>query len=262
MPYLFGDTERAARRLQILARVFRPASISFLDDWQSSYGLAPSERDPMVIDLGCGPGCTTRMLADQLDVPVVGLDNSEPFLWEARRLGPSRVSFEWADVTESKLPCTPADMVFARLLLTHLPDVRSALAAWETALRSGGWMLIEDVDSIDTDLPLFQRYLDLVAAALEAGRSRLYVGSSLTQSAGKALAPRIDRVLPHPVTAADAATMFAMNLPAIRQSPHIADILGEDALDAMQEELDVVSATQPSPIAIEWGLRQIAFELQ
>ncbi len=57
MPYLFQDTDLAARRLAVLAEVFAPASRAFLLDVVQS-------RPELALDLGCGPGYTTRLLAE------------------------------------------------------------------------------------------------------------------------------------------------------------------------------------------------------
>ena len=74
MSYLFQDTDRAARRLQVLADVFAPSSRAFMQDIVS---VVPQ----LAVDLGCGPGYTTRLLVDTTRcVRAIGLDNSEHFL--------------------------------------------------------------------------------------------------------------------------------------------------------------------------------------
>ncbi|GAG40450.1 unnamed protein product, partial [marine sediment metagenome] len=68
MSYAFGDTEIAATRLGMVARVFEPASRAFLRE------VDPAARE-LVVDLGCGPGHTTALLAEALQCRrTVGLD--------------------------------------------------------------------------------------------------------------------------------------------------------------------------------------------
>ena len=57
MQYLFGDSDIAARRLEVLAEVFaEPTRAFFLE--------AVPKRPRLAVDLGCGPGYTTHLLRD------------------------------------------------------------------------------------------------------------------------------------------------------------------------------------------------------
>jgi trans-aconitate methyltransferase len=72
--YTFGDSEVAARRLELLAQAFAASSSEFLN-------RAVTGRPRLAVDLGCGPGYSTAFLSDALDCDrVVGLDNSERFI--------------------------------------------------------------------------------------------------------------------------------------------------------------------------------------
>jgi trans-aconitate 2-methyltransferase len=55
MPYLFGDSDRAVYRLQVLADVFASSSRTFLQDVVK---MPPR----LALDLGSGPGYTTHLL--------------------------------------------------------------------------------------------------------------------------------------------------------------------------------------------------------
>src|ERR1700684_3759487 len=60
--YAFGDTATASQRLGVLASVFVPTSTALL---RSLRGGSGSGTPPaLVLDLGCGPGHTTAMLAE------------------------------------------------------------------------------------------------------------------------------------------------------------------------------------------------------
>ena len=72
--YSFGDSMLADRLLALLAQVFEPASAAFTRH-------AGPESVNYAIDLGCGPGYTTRMLADAFpSASVIGLDISNHFI--------------------------------------------------------------------------------------------------------------------------------------------------------------------------------------
>src|SRR5205809_779798 len=54
--YTFGDSQAAAERLALVARVFEPPSRRFLADAAAGAGLAGCD---LAVDLGCGPGHST-----------------------------------------------------------------------------------------------------------------------------------------------------------------------------------------------------------
>jgi SAM-dependent methyltransferase len=73
-----------------------------------------------------------RVVATDLDVSWMPAD--APFEVERR------------DVAVDDAPEGSFDLVHARLLLTHVPDRHEALRRMAGALRSGGWLVVEDFD--------------------------------------------------------------------------------------------------------------------
>ncbi len=60
--------------------------------------------------------------------------------------GPPQLRVLRHDVGVDDPPGTGFDLVHARLVLTHVPRRDEALAAMVTALRPGGWLLLEEAD--------------------------------------------------------------------------------------------------------------------
>ena len=76
--YAFGDSDLAARRLARLAETFEGSSAAFVR-------RSVDSRPRLAVDLGCGPGYSTHLIANTLNPErTVGLDNSESFLAHAR----------------------------------------------------------------------------------------------------------------------------------------------------------------------------------
>ena len=168
--YAFGDSEPAARRLGLLADVFEPPSRAF---------LARFAADPvdLAVDLGCGPGHSTRLVASVLGARrTLGLDQSASFVALAEAAAPPGVAFAVHDVTVVPFPAGPAGRIYGRFLLTHLPDPPATLAAWSTQLAPGGLLLVDEVERIRTDQPALRRYLELAAALLVARGHALEIG--------------------------------------------------------------------------------------
>ena len=198
--YAFGDGDAPARRLALLAQVFDPTSREFL--------VREAPRGPrLALDLGCGPGHTTRLIARTVRPRrTLGLDMSPDFVARAAREAPPGVAFAVHDVADRPFPEGPPDLVYVRLLVAHLSDPEAAVGAWAAQLAPGGALLIEDTDAIETEQPVFVEYLARVAERLDAGGHRLYPGRLLAALADDS---RLAAASP---TAGRAAAMFRLNL--------------------------------------------------
>jgi SAM-dependent methyltransferase len=201
--YSFGDTDLAAERLRVLDTVFAPSTDALLDEI-----VATPAR---VADLGCGPGATTARLAARYpDAHVIGIDASEPFLAAARSAVPA-ARFVAADVTRP-LPGAPYDLVYARYLLAHLPDVGAAIAHWVGALAAGGLLVLEETEHIASTDAWFTRYEALSYARVAAAGAHVYAGADITAAIPADVETVTDRVVALDLAAGDAAAMFWRNL--------------------------------------------------
>ncbi len=79
------------------------------------------ERPESVIDLGCGPGNSTRVLRERWpDAHIIGLDSSAQMIDAARDEEPHE---EWVvSAIEEWMPEAPFDVVFSNAALQWLPD--------------------------------------------------------------------------------------------------------------------------------------------
>ena len=248
--YAFGDTNIAGTRLRLAAEVFQPEMESFLAQAQAGPGLA--------YDLGCGPGFTTRIVAGAVGpTRTVGLDTSSRFIKMARARPMAGVEYVEHDVTRALFPFRPADLVFSHFLIPHLPDPASALAAWSTQLRPAGLLLLDEVSDIWTTQPVFLRYLDMVEQVVNASGGQLYAGKimePLIATAG--LEVLSSRLAEHPVSTAQAAEMFRMNIAAWSATRSARALFSAQSIAAIASELDGLAAS-PSRYEIVWGMRQV-----
>jgi SAM-dependent methyltransferase len=249
--YQFGDSDLAAERLRLLAAAFEPSSREFLAKL-----TAADPRD--VVDLGCGPGYTTRLLAEVFPrARVVGIDSSAHFVALARQAAMARISYQVADVSHC-LPAGPCDLLYCRYLLTHIPQPVRAIEAWSRQLRPGGLLVIEENEWIHTDQPVFARYLGIAAALLADAGQRLYVGAELAKIDGwPTLEKHASEVVPIVVSDRATAGMFLLNLATWRQRPFIVNSYSGDELDRLRSELEVVAAGDPQKSSITFGRRRL-----
>ena len=141
---------------------------------------AAAGQIPPVDGLGCGPGHTTALLAEVLQCRrTVGLDLSAEFIERARGRASDRIAFHVHDVTVVPFPEGPADLVYCRLLLSHLSDPMAIISRWATQLLPGGLLMLDEVESIATSSPALQRYLEILDQMLRSQLSIRETGNRI-----------------------------------------------------------------------------------
>ena len=249
--YAFGDGDSAAERLRLLAYIFAPEIRSFLSQ------VPPQPR--LAIDLGCGPGFTTRVIAETLKArETVGLDTSERFLAMARSAPADGVTFARHDITQAPFPTAAADVMFCHFLLPHIAHASGALRTWASQLRPAGLLLVDETADIQTTQPTFRRYLDAAERMLQGQGSDLYVGRRVELLGRVPGLRRVSsRLVTHPVATGATASMFRLNLDAWGANPH-AGLSDQDRTD-LAAELDDLT-TSPASNEIQWQMRQVVFK--
>jgi trans-aconitate methyltransferase len=117
----------------------------FFQDLRASVlGLVDPEPEQRVIDIGCGTGEDTGVLAGR-GCLAVGVDLSTTMLREARRRHPG-VPFVAADARHLPFPGASTRAVMVNRLLQHLPGAPGALAEWHWLLNPGGRLVICEPD--------------------------------------------------------------------------------------------------------------------
>jgi trans-aconitate 2-methyltransferase len=253
--YLFGDSNAAGQRLKLLASVYQESTRAFLAN------AAGSARFQLVLDLGCGPGFTTHLIADTLRCDrVIGFDASACFIELACASAGGRVSFLQHDITVIPFSRERANLIFARFLLTHLRDPAALVAKWATQLERTGLLVLEETEAIYTAHPIFARYLKIVEMMLAAQSNQLYAGHVVaTVNLPGELKPITNKLHPLPVRNSDAAHMFVLNLQAWKESEFVLANYSRDSVLELEQALTEIAGRESSAKEIEWELRQAAW---
>lgn len=110
--------------------------------------LAPAAAPKRILDLGCGPGTVTTMLADRWpDAEIVGVDSSTEMLEEARTLLPD-VAWVQGDLT-TYAPDEAPDLLFTNAALHWVPDHETLIPRLFGLLAPGGTLAIQVPDKWD-----------------------------------------------------------------------------------------------------------------
>jgi len=127
--YLTFEEERTRPARDLLARV-------------------PLDQVESAIDLGCGPGNSTELLAGRWPTAsLLGIDTSEDMLASARSRLPA-ARFEKADVATFEAEAPP-DLIFANAVLQWLGNHDRLIPRLMTMLAPGGVLAIQVPDNLD-----------------------------------------------------------------------------------------------------------------
>ncbi|MDP9092172.1 MAG: trans-aconitate 2-methyltransferase [Actinomycetota bacterium] len=96
-----------------------------------------------VIDLGCGPGNLTALLARRWPgARVEGIDSSVDMIERAAALATDRLSFRVADLAGFRAPAD-ADVIVSNAALQWVPNHRHLLRVWAESLPWDGWLAFQ-----------------------------------------------------------------------------------------------------------------------
>jgi SAM-dependent methyltransferase len=144
--YVLGTTQQEYERVRRQAEVWERATERVLD----RVDPAPGSR---CLDAGCGPGVTMRQLAQRVGPRgrVVGIDvdaaQGSASVLRLHGEGHRQCEFLAHDLRrDCDVPGAPYDLVYARLVLFHLPERVAVLGRLWDAVAPGGHLVVQDYD--------------------------------------------------------------------------------------------------------------------
>lgn len=110
----------------------------------------PLDRRMDCLDLGCGTGLLTLLLAPKVGT-LTAADGSRGMLevlnGKIERMGWTGVKTLQADIEAGPLPGGPYHLVMSSMTLHHIRDIPSLLRRISTILHPGGWIALADLDA-------------------------------------------------------------------------------------------------------------------
>jgi ubiquinone/menaquinone biosynthesis C-methylase UbiE len=151
--YVLSNTPEAPERerLDLIERQYDPLS-------QRRLATLGIQQGWHCLEVGAGHGSVARWLAEQVGPQgqVVATDINPRFLNEIEL---PNVEVRQHDIRTDPFEPGTYDLAHCRAVLTHLPDPHLAVRHMVTALRIGGWLLVEEGDlssirAVDAKHPL------------------------------------------------------------------------------------------------------------
>jgi ubiquinone/menaquinone biosynthesis C-methylase UbiE len=267
--YVLGQSDRAARRLEIQDRHFGDVSEALLDD----LALRPGDR---VVELGCGAGSFSRRVIRRLGAGgvLVGVDTTEGLLTQAQAAlagpGPARFEPVRADIAGLGSWLDGADAVVARTMLHHVPMVEFVLGRLRARLRPGTRVGLLEPD--------FRSPLARLAYHVATGRpelaplctwaiaiNELYLANRISPAVGATLARTLELAGYRNVRSAWTET--PTEAPAIENMLMFYDevrdrlvALGILTAEQIAEQQRLLQALPPGPLPSAWGIFRVACE--
>jgi trans-aconitate 2-methyltransferase len=113
-----------------------------------------------VVDLGCGPGTLTALLAERWpDASISGLDASAEMVAAARERGDG-IAYDVADLRDwAATPGEPVDVLVSNATLQWVPGHLDLLPALVDRVRPGGWLAFQVPGNFDEPSHTIRREL-------------------------------------------------------------------------------------------------------
>ena len=136
---LANNSPEAANRFAALAELFDSGTVRHLDKCGVSGGWS-------CLEVGGGGGSIARWLANRVGPTghVVVTDIDPRFLEPLKHSG---IEVRRHNIVTDPPLETGFDLVYARLVLMHLPQREQALEHMVSALKPGGWLVVEEYDT-------------------------------------------------------------------------------------------------------------------
>jgi ubiquinone/menaquinone biosynthesis C-methylase UbiE len=203
----------------------------------------------MVIDLGCGTGRFTDLLAAHFGVDVIGIDPSESMVDQARHKPTAgKVTYQRGSGEAIPLVDDCADLVFMSMVYHHLSDPPAVARECGRVLRQGGYVGIRTATN-EGDFPhrhFFPGLHELIDSHLPARRDI----TTVFTAAG--FSPVIHQVVTQ-VTALDWPNLLEKS--ALRADSFLARLSDKDfhrGMVALRAHGDEIDTNAPVTEEIDW----------
>ena len=111
-------------------------------EWHQLEPLFPEMAGKTVLDLGCGYGWHCKYAADHGAASVLGIDQSQRMISEAKKRNASeRIAYRVCGIQDFSYPADTYDLVVSNLVLHYIEDLEAVYRLIHRTLKPGGTFL-------------------------------------------------------------------------------------------------------------------------
>jgi len=163
------------------------------------------------------------------------------------------------DVTRSPFP-VQAEVMYCRFLLSHLTDAVKLVNRWTAGLPVNGRLVVEELEDIDTDIPVFREYLNINDSLIGSQGASLYVGGILGSGVYSANIIH-NKCVSIPVANCQAATWFHPSTITVwEKEPHVLENTTRAKREGVSAELLRIKESGDSRMGNVWKMRRVILE--
>ena len=178
--YIFENAApQAGQRFSSLETLYDPWTIRHLE----ATGIGPGWQ---CWEVGAGGGSIAAWLGEHSGKSghVLVTDIDPRYLVELATLNQPTIEIQRHNIGTDPLPIQTFDLIHARLVLIHVPAREQALQRMVTALKPGGWLVIDDFDVtlLDSTYPTANVAAAALFQKMRAAQNRLMAARSGEQA--------------------------------------------------------------------------------
>lgn len=253
--YVFDNARPQAEvRFATVAEMYDPGTVRHLTELR----VGPGWR---CLEVGGGGGTIAGWLCDQVGPAgeVTATDIDTRFL---ERLVKANLKVQQHNIVVDPLPESFFDLVHTRLVLMHIPEREKVLRRLVSALKPGGWIVVEEFDSlsvrsdpsanpVETTFKTFDVMYEVMASrGIELRYGRLLAGQM--QDLGLAEVAAEGRAFMWQGSS-PAAAMYRANVEQLRSAILDTGRITDEEIDHDLKRLGQKDSAFPSPIM--WAVR-------
>ncbi len=140
-------------------------------DWSTAIETIDIRPEDTILDLGCGIGSVTVLLAQRAR-HVIGIDKNAELLSEAAiNHFASNIQYLQMDLAALDHDMLPnGDGIWSSFVAAYFPDLPPILDSWLTLLKPGGWIALTEMSGLFSHEPLSPSTQDIFSTYYERQR--------------------------------------------------------------------------------------------